>query len=108
MATTDYPSFLPDDFRGLKSIPDGNRRVYYKPKDDGTNQLYGEIIGNGHVVMRYPEGSTIEVLPENSVGTEQIKDGAVELDDLNDDVKEKMTNTYDSDSKKLTLGGIAG
>jgi hypothetical protein len=35
MATVkDYPSYLPDDFRGLESIQEGNQRYYYKSDGD--------------------------------------------------------------------------
>ena len=42
----------------------------------------------------------------NTVGTEQIIDGAVEMEDLHEDVVEKMTNTYDSGNRRLTLGNV--
>lgn len=42
----------------------------------------------------------------NTVGTEQIIDGAVEMEDLHDDVVDKMTNTYDSGNRRLTLGNV--
>ena len=43
----------------------------------------------------------------NSVGTEQIIDGAVEEEDLHDDVKDRMTITHDSSSNGLRIGGYA-
>lgn len=43
----------------------------------------------------------------NSVGTEQIIDGAVEEEDLHDDVKDRMTVTHDSSTGGLRLGGYA-
>lgn len=90
MATTkDYPSYLPEDFRGLDSIQEGNQRYYYKQKD-GQNLLIGSIVGKRHLVIRFPEGSTIDVVPPDSVGTEEIKDGAVEMEDLNDNVRNAM------------------
>ena len=42
----------------------------------------------------------------DTVGTEQIMDGAVEMEDLNDSVKEKMTNTYNKGNETLTLGSL--
>lgn len=90
MATTkDYPSYLPEDFRGLDSIQEGNQRYYYKQKD-GQNLLIGSIVGKRHLVIRFPEGSTIDVVPPDSVGTEEIKNGAVEMEDLNDNVRDAM------------------
>lgn len=42
----------------------------------------------------------------DTVGTEEIKDGAVIMDDLNDSVKEKITNTYSANDRRLTLGNV--
>ena len=106
MATTnDYPSYLPDDFRGLDSIQEGNQRYYYKTVD-GQNKLIGSIVGKRHLVIRFPEGSTIDVVPPDSVGTEQIQDNSVKMEDLNTEVKDKMRNTYDSENEGIKLGGL--
>lgn len=91
MATkTDYPSYLPEDFYGLPSVPDGNRRLYFRPKDDGTNDLYGEVITKSRIVIRYPAGSTIDIIPPSSVGSREIQDESVEMDDLSPNVKANM------------------
>ena len=42
----------------------------------------------------------------NTVGTEQIIDGAVETEDLNDDVIERMTHSYDSENEGIKIGGF--
>lgn len=90
MATTNnYPSYLPDDFKGLESIQEGNQRYYYKQKD-GQNLLIGSIVGKRHLIIRFPEGSTIDIVPPDSVGTRQIQDDSVEMEDLNQKVKDKM------------------
>ena len=82
MATTDkHPSYLPEDFKGLESIQEGNQRYYYKTVD-GQNLLIGAIVGKRHLVIRFPEGSTIDVVPKDSVGTDEIKDGGVHQEDL--------------------------
>jgi hypothetical protein len=87
MATAkDYPSYLPDDFKGLDSIQEGNQRYYYKT-EDGQHKLIGSIVGKRHLVIRFPEGSTIDVVPPNSVGTEQIRDGAVQHEDLDPEIE---------------------
>lgn len=39
----------------------------------------------------------------NTVGTEELKDGAVEMQDLHDDVKEKIQKTYDEDDESLHM-----
>ena len=95
MATAkDYPSYLPDDFRGLESIQEGNQRYYYKTKD-GQNLLIGAIVGKRHLVIRFPEGSTIDVIPPNSVGSEEIVDGSVKHEDLDPEI-EAGDNDIDS------------
>ena len=94
MATTNYPSYLPDDFKRLDSIQEGNQRYYYKVKD-GENLLIGCIVGKRHLVIRFPAGSTIEIVPPNSVGTDEIQDGSVQMEDLNDDVKDTMLTDDD-------------
>lgn len=95
MATTnDYPSYLPDDFKGLESIQEGNQRYYYKQKD-GQNLLIGAIVGKRHLIIRFPEGSTIDIVPPDSVGTRQIQDDSVEMEDLNQSVKDKMMTDDD-------------
>ena len=87
MATTkDYPSYLPDDFKDLESIQEGNQRYYYKVKD-GKNLLIGSIVGKRHLIIRFPEGSTIDVIPPDSVGSEQILDGGVHQEDLDPEIE---------------------
>ena len=86
MATaSNYPSYLPEDFRGLESIQEGNQRYYYKRKD-GENLLVGAIVGKRHLVIRFPEGSSIDI-PKDSVGTDQIIDGGVHQEDLDPDIE---------------------
>ena len=87
MATSNnYPSYLPDDFRGLESIQEGNQRYYYKTVD-GQNKLIGSIVGKRHLIIRFPEGSTIDVVPPDSVGSEQIRDGGVKHEDLDPEIE---------------------
>ena len=42
----------------------------------------------------------------NTVGTEQIIDGAVETEDLNQDVIDRMTHSYDSENEGIKIGGF--
>jgi hypothetical protein len=106
MATNNnYPSYLPDDFKGLDSIQEGNQRYYYKQKD-GQNLLIGCIVGKRHLVIRFPEGSTIDVVPPSSVGTDQIVDGSVQPQDMSDDVRNRLTPKYDEQGEGIKLGGL--
>ena len=106
MATAkDYPSYLPDDFKGLESIQEGNQRYYYKT-EDGQHKLVGSIVGKRHLVIRFPEGSTIDVVPPDSVGTEQIVDSSVQSQDMSDDVRNRLTPKYDEQGEGIKLGGL--
>ena len=87
MATKqDYPSYLPDDVKGLDSIQEGNQRYYCKT-EDGQNLLIGSIVGKRHLVIRFPKGSTIDVIPPNSVDSDAIKDGGVKHKDLDPEIE---------------------
>ena len=105
-----YPSYLPDDFRGLESIQEGNQRYYYKRSEDGkTNLLYGAIIGKRHMVIRYPEGGTITPgvpIPKDTVDTDSIIDGSVQSQDMSDDVRNRLTPKYDEEGEGIKLGGL--
>lgn len=63
------------------------------------NQLIIEIDGNEYVFT----GGSSGPLPPDSVGTEQIIDGAVVMDDLNNSVKDKIQKTYDEDDETLHM-----
>lgn len=65
------------------------------------NQLIIEMGGNEYVFA----GGGGQPGP-NTVGTEQIIDDAVEMEDLNPSVREKITNTYNKGNETLTLGSL--
>ena len=65
------------------------------------NQLIIEMGGNEYVFA----GGGGQPGP-NTVGTEQIIDGAVEPEDLNEDVIERMTHSYDSENEGIKIGGF--
>jgi len=68
------------------------------------NKLVIEIDGDEYV---FTGGGGGGPLPPECVGTEQIIDGAVEEEDLHDDVKDRMTVTHDASTGGLRLGGYA-
>lgn len=68
------------------------------------NKIVIEIDGNEYYFAGGGGGSQPG---PNTVGTEQIIDGAVEEEDLHEDVKDRMTVTHDSTSGGLRLGGYA-
>jgi hypothetical protein len=45
-------------------------------------------------------------IPADTVDSDAIVDGAVEMEDLNDDVKKNMTHSYDSEGEGIVLGGL--
>lgn len=59
-----------------------------------------EFSGGGGVEPGVP-------LPPDTVDTDAIIDGAVQEQDLNDSVKDRMTITHDSSTGGLRLGGYA-
>lgn len=70
--------------------------------------FYYEIDKNGKQVLRHirvqqrsfevpADGITIDVVPPDSVGTEQIEDGSIMMDDLNKDVKDNIADRVSSD-----------
>jgi hypothetical protein len=69
-----------------------------------VNKLILNWGGNDYVISGGGGGG---VPGPNTVGTEQIIDGAVEEQDLNDHVKSRMTVTHDSSSGGLRIGGYA-
>ena len=62
------------------------------------NKIIIEYGGDDYVF----EGGGGQLAP-NSVGTEELKDGAVEMQDLHDDVKSKIQKTYDEDDETLHM-----
>ena len=67
-----------------------------------VSTLIFEVGGNDYV---FAGGGGGQPGP-NTVGTEQLIDDSVELEDLNTEVKEKMTHHYDSAGEGIVLGGI--
>lgn len=57
---------------------------YYETTDDGTNILR-HIRVNQRTFQVPADGVTIDTVPPDSVGTEQIADGSVQMEDLSPD-----------------------
>lgn len=88
--TTKCPSYLPADLSGLPYIVSNGTRYYYEPTREGKNLLRAQVFGKSHMIIRYPDGSTIETLPAGSVGSREIEDGGVHLEDLAPEVRNKL------------------
>lgn len=48
------------------------------------------------------------IVPANAVGTEQIADGSVRLEDLSDEVKDKMKVTVDEEDENVNFNPLLG
>lgn len=81
---------LPADLQGLPSFPCNGSRYYYKEGKDGRKLLVAQLFGKSHIIIRFPKGSTIDTLPEGSVGSREIEDGGVQLEDLAPEVRSKL------------------
>ena len=88
---------LPEDLQECKNFPCNGSRYFYKEKEDGTKELVAQLFGKSRYIIRYPKGSTIDTIPEGSVGSREIEDGGVHMEDLNDSVKDKLPEGYAED-----------
>lgn len=73
------------DLTGLTHIIAQQLHLYYEKQPDGT-KILRHVRVNNHS-LNVPEGITIDDLPADVIGTEQIKDGTVGMDDLNPGVR---------------------
>ena len=73
-----------------------------------TQKINKLIIETGGVEYELDGGGGSGPLGPDTVGTDQIIDGAVQLEDLNQEVIDKLTNSYDPDGERLHLGGNVG
>lgn len=75
--------------------------LYYETLKDGTNVLR-HIRVNQRTYDVPADGVTIDVVPENSVGTDQIENGAIKLEDLNDEIRDGLiTNITEDDIENI-------
>lgn len=78
---------------------------YYEVTDDGA-----EVLRHIRVQQRKfdvpADGVTIDVVPSDSVGTEQIEDGSVHLQDLSPEAREAMENNFATDDDVRSALGL--
>ena len=48
-----------------------------------------------------------DAIPDNSVGSRNIIDGIVELEDLSDEIKNKINVTVDEDDENVNFGSLS-
>lgn len=84
------PSYTPQEIGALPAN---------SPLFDGMNE--------GESIAQYVNRVAITVnnMPQNLVGTEQIKNDAILLEDLNEEVKNKMESNYYDDDESLWIEG---
>jgi len=80
--------------------------LYYEPQPDGTNVLR-HIRANSRTYKVPDEGITIDDLPADIIGTEQIKNGTILLDDLNQEIKQQTEQTAQVASDAVSTANAA-
>lgn len=90
------------DLGSLKHVLAQQLHLYYEPQDDGTNVLR-HIRVNQRTFNVPSDGITIDTLPDDIIGTEQIKDGTVQEQDLSQQLKSGLVKA----TEKGANGGIA-
>jgi hypothetical protein len=90
------------DISSLKHVLAQQLHLYYEPQDDGTNVLR-HIRVHQRTFNVPSEGITIDTLPDDFIGSEHIKDGTVQEQDLSQQLKGSLLKT----SEKGVNGGIA-
>ena len=78
------------------------RLIEQKDPNDSVDTLQEvlamfEGIGDGETIAEYVRrvAVTADTMPENSVGTEQIKEDSIMMDDLNSEVRDNMLTPSD-------------
>ena len=71
-----------------------------------TQKINKLIIETGGVEYELDGGGGSGPLGPDTVGTDQIIDGSVETEDLNKDVIDKMTHSYDAEGEGIKIGGF--
>ena len=74
------------DFSKLKHwLVNAPMHFYTETEEDGTEVLRHIRVQQKNFEVP-ADGVTIDVVPQNSVGTDEIKDGSVQMEDLNPDI----------------------
>ena len=85
--TPQFKTYRHSGFELLVEVVEGGRYILRKIK----------ILSRHRTELELPsDGSGIEILPENVVGTEQIKDEGVKKNDLEKDIQDKLDVLDDS------------
>lgn len=91
----------------LRHILAQQLHLYYEQQPDGTN-LLRRIRVNNYKLDVPEDGITIDNLPADIIGTEQIKDGSILLDDLNTQVKQQTQQAAQAAADASSAATAAG
>ena len=100
MATTQNLQWLPADLRGLPAFPSNGMLYIYKPAADGEkNELRAMVPSKSHLVIQFPEGTTISgeitpgvPIPRDTVDSAAIQNDSVQEEDLKPELRDKIND----------------
>lgn len=96
---------IPDLTKLKHALVNAPLHFYYEVTTDGA-----EVLRHIRVQQRKfdvpADGVTIDVVPPDSVGTEQIEDGSVQLQDLTPEAREAMENSFATDDDVRSALGL--
>ena len=80
-----------------------------KAKEDGDDSIYEAIVVAHDGILEFmkptvPYVGPIPDIAPSTVGTEQIQDGSVQLEDLSQEVKDKLNLVVDEDDENVSWG----
>lgn len=82
-----------EEIKRMKSIVSKNTRYFYEEDKDGNKVLRHILIGSAENILLVPsDGVTIDVVPENAVGSAQIINDTVEEEDLKPELRDKIND----------------
>lgn len=93
------------DISKFKMILHNQSEIIYHPADPGivvdhtVKSYVDEAIQN--LLIQYISAN----IPNDSIGTQQIKDGSIKLEDLSDEVTNQMRATVDEDDENVNIPG---
>lgn len=95
----------PDLTRLKHSLVNAPLHFYTEVQSDGTEVLRHIRVQQRNFRVPTDGGITIDTIPPDSVGTEQIEDGSVQMQDLSPEAREAMENQFATDDDvKAALG----
>lgn len=78
--------------------------VVYHEADPGTQEPYTVKTYVDDAIAKIVAEMISGEIPYNSIGTEQIKDGDIQIEDLSDEIKEKLQTVVDEENENAYIG----